>query len=63
MTDSVTVLMRKLPPGQMTLTLRLDIRELKVRMAIGVWLIKLGARVIGLGVEVGCLESPPVSKL
>lgn len=42
----------KLNPDELTLTVQLDIRELRVRMAIGVWLIKLGARVIGLGVVV-----------
>ena len=49
--------MRKLDPDKCTLTLKLDIRELRVRMAIGVWLIKLGARVIGLGVKVEALPN------
>lgn len=53
-----TVRMGKLPPGKATLTLKVDVRELRVRMAIGVWLIKLGARVIGLGVKVEALEPP-----
>lgn len=44
--------MRKLDPDKCTLTLKLDIRELRVRMAVGAWLIKLGARVIGLGVVI-----------
>jgi len=53
--QTTTVKLRKLPPGRVTLTLKLDISELRVRMAIGVWLIKLGARVIGLGVKVESL--------
>jgi hypothetical protein len=39
-----------------TLTLKVDVRELRVRMAIGVWLIKLGCRVIGLCVKVEGLD-------
>jgi len=54
--QTTTVRLRKLPPGRVTLTLKLDISELGVRMAIGVWLIKLGARVIGLGVKIEPLE-------
>jgi len=54
-----TVRIGKLNPNNVTLTLKLDIRELRVRMAIGVWLIKLGARVIGLGVKVEPLGPAP----
>jgi hypothetical protein len=50
---------RKLDPHDATLTVLVDVSELRVRMAIGIWLIKLGARVIGLGVRVGPLEVGP----
>lgn len=49
---------RKLDSNQVTLVVKLDIRELRVRMAIGLWLIKLGAKVIGLGIEVEPLSGP-----
>jgi hypothetical protein len=49
----------KLDPNQITMTVSLDVRELRVRMAIGLWLIKLGARVIGLGVVVEALKTDP----
>lgn len=42
----------KLPTDKVTLTVKVDVRELRVRMAIGIWLIHLGARVIGLGFKV-----------
>ena len=54
----VNVKIAKLQPGQVTMTLKVDVRELRVRMAIGLWLIRLGARVIGLGVKVEPLETP-----
>jgi len=46
----------KLDPKKCTLTVKVDVRELRVRMAIGLWLMKLGARVIGLGVRIEPLE-------
>jgi hypothetical protein len=47
----------KLPPGAVVMTVKVNVRELRIRMAIGIWLIKLGARVIGLGVEIEPLEN------
>lgn len=38
------------------MTLKVDLRELRVRLAIGLWLMKLGARVIGMGVQVSALD-------
>lgn len=43
----------KLDPGAVTMTVKVDVRELRVRMAIGIWLIKLGARAIRSGCERG----------
>jgi hypothetical protein len=42
----------KLPPGSVTMNVKIDMREFRVRSTVGMWLIKLGARVIGLGVRV-----------
>ena len=39
-------------PGKVTLVVKVDTRELQVRVAVGLWLINLGARIIGLGLKV-----------
>ncbi len=43
---------RKLDPKKATIVVQVDARELKIRAAIGLWLIKLAARIIGLGVAI-----------
>jgi hypothetical protein len=55
--------MSKLDPKTATLTIKVDVRELRVRLAIGVWLIKLGARVIGLSVSIEPLENTSVKPI
>lgn len=48
---------KRLDPNKCTLTVKLDMREMRARLAVGIWLIKLGARVIGLAVKVEAMET------
>lgn len=48
-----TYRIRKLDPDLCTLELSIETTtEFKVRVAVGLWLMKLGARIIGCGVTV-----------
>lgn len=50
---SNVIKVRKLASDVSTLTVDVRVtREFKARIAIGLWLIKLGARIIGFGVVV-----------
>ena len=49
--DEANARIRKLE-GTVTVTLKASMRELRLRIAIGTWLIKLGCRVIGLNAKI-----------
>jgi hypothetical protein len=64
MKPDYTFRIRKLSDcGDVALTVKMNIRELAWRVKIGLWLIRLGAGVIGMDVELDVDDrTPPIEK-